>query len=92
MRRNFRKTAFLTFAPKPCFYLTHSVREYFEKLAFKEKQKTKNATVKAKPNSESKLTFSESSFNFLQNRVVFGRGLCPLQTGDAASSSPDSKS
>ena len=38
--------------------------------------KTKNATIngcisKASANSESKLPFSESSFNFLQNRVVF---------------------
>ena len=32
-------------------------------------------------NSESKLKFSESSLNFLQNSVVFlhGRGLGPLQ-------------
>ena len=86
------KPHFLTFEPKPCFYLTHSARKYFEKVAFKEKQKTKNATVKTKDNSESKITFSESSFNFLQNRVVFGRGLRPLQPGAAASGSPDSKS
>ena len=54
--------------------LTHSAREYFEKLALK--KTTKNATLngcisKARANSESKLTFSESSLNFLQNRVVF---------------------
>ena len=55
------------------FSLTHSAREDFEKLAFK---KTKNATLNsfianARANSESKLTFSESSFNFLQIIVVF---------------------
>ena len=53
--------------------LTHSAPEYFEKLAFK---KNKNATLngcisKAKAKSESKLTFSENCFNFLQNKVVF---------------------
>ena len=56
------------------FLLTHSAREYFEKLAFK--KKTKNSALngcisKARANSELKLIFSESSFNFLQNRVVF---------------------
>ena len=65
---------FLTFGPKQCFYLTHSAREYFEKLGFKKKQK--NATLKrflskARASSESKLTFSESYFYFLQNRVGF---------------------
>ena len=30
---------FFTFRPKQCFYLTHSAREYFVKLAFKKKQK-----------------------------------------------------
>ena len=49
--------------------LTHSAWE----LAFKEK--TKNATLngcisKARANSESKLTFSESSLNFLQNSLA----------------------
>ena len=39
-------------------------------------KKTKNATLngcisKARTNSESELTFAESSFNFVQNRVVF---------------------
>ena len=29
------KLHFFTFGPKQCFYLTHSVREYFEKLALK---------------------------------------------------------
>ena len=55
--------------------LTHSAAKYFQKLAFKKKQ-TKKTTLngyisKASASSESKLTFSESSFNFLQNRVVF---------------------
>ena len=39
-------------------------------------KKSKNATLngcisKARANSESKLTFSDSSFNFLQNSVIF---------------------
>ena len=54
-------------------FLTHSAREYFEKLAFKKKKKaTLNGCIsKARTNSESKLIFSESPLNFLQNRVVF---------------------
>ena len=60
----FEKLHFFTFGPKQCFYLTHSAREYFLKLGFKKKQ-TKNTTLtscisKARMNSESKLTFSES--------------------------------
>ena len=61
-------------------------------MAFKKKKK-KNATLNgcvsnARANSESKLTFSESSFSFLQNKIVFCTfylrgyttgGLCPLQ-------------
>ena len=69
----FEKLHFSTFSPKKWFYLTYSAGEYFEKLALK---KTENATLncfisKARANSESKLTFSESSFNFLQNKVAF---------------------
>ena len=50
--------------------LAHSTREYFEKLAVKKQKATKNATLngcisKARTNSEWKLTFSESPFNFL---------------------------
>ena len=56
--------------------LTHLALEYFEKLAFKRNKKNNkkhlNASIsKARANSELKLTFSESSFNFLQNRVAF---------------------
>ena len=70
-------------------HLTHSSREYFKKLARKNKQKkaTLNGCIlKARTNSDSKLTFSESSFSFLQSRVVVlhalpiwvhGRGLRP---------------
>ena len=52
-----------------------STLKYFEKLALKQKKK-KRATLngciwKATVNSESKLTFYASSFNFLQNTVVF---------------------
>ena len=65
--------------------LAHSAQEYFEKSAFKKKTKrnfeSNGCISKARANSESKLTFSENSFNFLQNKVVFCtlRGLCPLQ-------------
>ena len=86
---NFWKLHFFTFGPKQCFYLTHSVRESFQKLAFQ--KKTKNATLngcvsKDRANYETILTFSESSFNFLQNKVVF----CTLYSRryTAGSSSP----
>ena len=36
----FEKPQFFTFGQKQCFYLTHSVREYFEKLALQKKQNT----------------------------------------------------
>ena len=84
-----QKTAIFPFGPKKCFYLIHSALEYFEKLAFKKKKTILNNCIsRARLNSESKLTFSGSSFNFLQNRIVFlqalpmwvhGWGLCPLQ-------------
>ena len=51
-----------------------SASEYFYKLAFKKETKNKNLNGciwKARVNSEPKLTFSESSFNFLLNIVVF---------------------
>ena len=61
----------LTFRQKQCFYLAHSVPEYFEKLPIKNANQTKNPTLSGYilntgVNSESKLKFSESSFNFLQ--------------------------
>ena len=61
------------FGPKQCFYLTHWAREYFENCHLRNtKKETLNGCIsKARTNSESKLTFSESSFNFLSNRVVF---------------------
>ena len=55
----FKKLQLFTVRPKQCFYLTNGIPEYFEKAA---------------NNSESKLAFSESSFNFLQKRLV----LCTL--------------
>ena len=76
MNKIFRKFAFFfTFGKKQSFYLTHSTWEFFENLVFT-KKKQKNATLnslisKARANSESKLIFSESPFNFLKNRVVF---------------------
>ena len=39
MSRNFEKLQFFSFGLTQCFYLTHSVREYFEKLAFKKNKK-----------------------------------------------------
>ena len=38
-RGNFEKLHFFTLRPKQFFYLTHSAREYFEKLAFEKKGK-----------------------------------------------------
>ena len=43
-------------------------------IGIKKKNKKRNSTLNgciSKANSESKVTFSESSFNFFQNRVVF---------------------
>ena len=70
----FENFHFFTFGKKQSFYLTHSAREFFENFALKKKKK--NATLnslisKARANSESKLTFSESSFNFLKNIIAF---------------------
>ena len=39
MSRNFEKLQFFSFELTQCFYLTHSIREYFEKLAFKKNKK-----------------------------------------------------
>ena len=69
----FKKMKFFTYGLKQWFYLTHSGREYFEKLAFK---RTRNAPLngcisKARASSESRLTFSESWLNFLRHKVVF---------------------
>ena len=36
---SFEKLHFFAFGPKQCFYLTHTAREYFEKLAFKKNKK-----------------------------------------------------
>ena len=100
----FEELYFFTFGPKQCFYLIHAARVYFEKLAFK--KKAENATLtscisKSRANSESKVTFPESSFNFLK-KVFFSprssylgtRQDVPLPTtpGAAVSSSPSSKS
>ena len=69
-----------------------------EKLAFKKlafKKTTKNATLnrcisKARTNSESKLTFSECSFNFLQYRWGFFCTFYPCEytTGEPAPLNP----
>ena len=39
MSRNFEKLQFFSFELTQCFYLTHSIREYLEKLAFKKNKK-----------------------------------------------------
>ena len=53
--------------------LTHSTQEYFENLAFKNSKKgsLNDFISEARTNLESKLTFWESSFNYLQNKVLF---------------------
>ena len=51
--------------------LAHSAREYFEKLALKKNETLNGFISKARVNLELKLTFSESPFNFFQNRVIF---------------------
>ena len=93
----FEKLQSFTFGPKQCCHLNHSAPEYLEKLAIK--KKTENGTwngciSKARKNSESKLTFSESSFNFLEKSTVFctlyprgyTQGAPPPTTPDAAAS------
>ena len=103
MRRNFRKNGFFTFAPKQCFYLNHSTREYVEKLSFKQpKRAILNGCIsKARTNSEIRLAFSESSFNFLESRLFYARSThlgtwqwAPphINPGIPASGSPGSKS
>ena len=51
--------------------LAHSAREYLEKLALKKNETLNGFISKARVNLELKLTFSESPFNFFQNRVIF---------------------
>ena len=77
-RKTFEKLHFFLSGPKQCFYLTHSAREVFKILAFKKQNGTSNGCI-SKPGAISvlKLTFSESSFNYLQNSVVF----CTLYPG-----------
>ena len=51
--QTFQKLPFSTFGPKQCFYLIHSAREYFGKLAFKQKKSTFGGWIsKAKVSSE----------------------------------------
>ena len=74
----FGKLHFFNFGPKQCFYLTHSAREYFEKMAFE--KKTKNSTLsdcisKARTNSKAKVTFSESSLDFRIMEGFFSRSI-----------------
>ena len=67
MSRNFGKTAMFYFWTKAMLLFNPFTREYFDNLALK---KTNMATLnscisKDTANSESKLAFSRSSFNFL---------------------------
>ena len=71
MRRSFRKTAIFHFWTKAMLLL----KPFMPRILLHLKQ-TKKATLngcisKDRVNSESKLKFSESSFNFLEYRVVF---------------------
>ena len=81
-----------TFSTRGNFYVSPiSFENTLKNWHLKNKQKTailNGCISKARANSESKLIFSESSFNFLQKSLVFlaappiwvhGRGLCPLQ-------------
>ena len=69
----FNKLQFFTFGQKQCLYFTHSTLQYFEKLTLKKKQKKNlNGYIsKTRTNLDSKPIFSESSFNFLQNSIIF---------------------
>ena len=102
MRRSILKTAFFTFGPKQFFYLTHSAREYFEKLTFKKQKKCNFKRLYLKDWGKFRqLIFSEILFNFLENKVVFctlyplgtrQRAPHPTTLGPAAIGSPGSKS
>ena len=75
---NYRAARRWSYIIENVFFLTlrilvHSAPEYFEKLPLK---KTENPTLngyvsKTRPDSEPKLKFSETSFKFLQTRVLF---------------------
>ena len=80
-------------------YLTNATLEYFEKLTFKKKTTKKKATLnghisKTTANSESKLRFSESSFNFFKaalfsvcsTHVGTQQGIQPPTSPDATAS------
>ena len=70
----FKNLDFSTFEPKQCFYLTHSTREYFEKLAFKKNKKFNFKRLYLKDSGKFReLTFSEIWFNFVQKRLFFVR-------------------
>ena len=75
MRKNFGKTAFFHFWTKAMLLLNTFSPGILWKTSIKKPKKTpetlNGCISKARANSESKLTFSESSFNFLQNSVVF---------------------
>ena len=74
-----------------------SLNPFFEELALKKsKDPILNYYIsKTRTNSESKLNFSESQFNFLQSRVAFFTrqgALPPTTPGAAISGSQRSKS
>ena len=66
MRRNFLKTSFFDFWTKVMLLLNAFSTGILEKLAFKKKNATLSGCIsKARANSESTLTFYESSFSFI---------------------------
>ena len=91
MRRKFLKTAFFHFWSKVMLLLNPFSTGILWNIPFKKKAKngTLNGCIsKARANSESKLTFWESSFNFIQTGLflarsttwVHGMGLLLLQS------------
>lgn len=62
-----------TFGEKQYLYSTHSFLQCFEKLALKKKNPRKllGHVSKSRANLESRLTFSESLFNFLQSSITY---------------------
>ena len=81
---------FVAFGPKQSLYLTHSAREYFEKVAFKKSKKRNFERLYLKNWDEFKfktnMFWKLIQFSFKQGGLyqapsiwVHGRGLRPLQ-------------
>ena len=89
MSRNFEKLQFFSFGLTQCFYLTHSVREYFEKLALKKNKKCSFKRLHFKSYDEFRVkinifrkfiqfSFKQDVFLHAVNKWVHGRPLRPL--------------